>query len=449
MRRVQKDLFRRARGLLGALTIFAAGCYSGGGGDATTSAITTVGVSGSAGTTSGAGDDDDDDASESDGATAGAQTTSAGATTSAGSTGTTAVDPTNEPCEEMPGGCDPSGTGEPPSDDPCDGWQDGVYCGATLGGLADHGSVYQCADGMTFSAQPCPNGCDNNVCNPSNDDPCESAQDGNGHYCGETLSGGTAGTLYLCNNGDTVSTEPCANGCQVNPPGYADECKPELNEDLCQYANGGNGPYCGSSLQPGVADDVLFECVNGSTQGQQDCLNGCLQMPPGVPDECAPQQGNNDCCLEKPPGSLTQSYSACGGGGSHYGIDYGTAVGTPIYSGMAGTVVSHALGFPNCYNNGCSPSCWNAFNYVKLKADCGDPNNPGNDFYIYYLHIDDLAPGVGNGTHLEQDQLLAYSGNSGCSSGPHIHIETVSVPGGQQAFLGSCNSENPAASYCG
>lgn len=150
----------------------------------------------------------------------------------------------------------------------------------------------------------------------------------------------------------------------------------------------------------------------------------------------------------KPPGVQTQAYSACGAGGVHYGIDYGTPVNTPIHAGMSGTVVSSALGFPNCYDNGCSPSCWNSFNYVKLKSDCGDPAHAGNDLFIYYLHINDLGPGVGNGTHVDKGQLLAYSGNSGCSSGPHIHIETATVAAGGSVSLSTCKSENPAARYC-
>src|SRR5262249_29246283 len=153
-------------------------------------------------------------------------------------------------------------------------------------------------------------------------------------------------------------------------------------------------------------------------------------------DACAPADGQ--CCLNKPPGALTQSYTACGNGGVHYGIDYGTPNDTPIYAGMSGTVVGSALGFPKCYNNGCSPACWNSLNYVKLKSDCVDPAHPGNDLFIYYLHINNLGPGLSNGSHVDKGQLLAYSGNSGCSSGPHIHIETVTVPAGGNASLSTC-----------
>lgn len=36
--------------------------------------------------------------------------------------------------------------------------------------------------------------------------------------------------------------------------------------------------------------------------------------------------------------------------------------------------------------------------------------------------------------------FLAYRGNSGCSSGPHPHLERVSVATGNAAFLATCDS---------
>jgi hypothetical protein len=331
------------------------------------------------------------------------------------------------------------------SDDPCDGAGDGNYCGATLGGFADHNSVYQCLGGMTANASPCPAGCENGACKQVQADPCASAQSGNGAYCGGTLMGGDAAYLYNCQNGGTAGKQLCNGGCKVNPPGIADTCNPE--GDPCQGANSGDGTYCGSSL-PGGDPNVLYTCKGKASAGTETCADGCQVNPPGVPDACKKVQNGGECCLDTPPGVLTQSFTACGLGGSHYGIDYGTAIGTPIYAGMAGTVVGSALGYPNCYDNGCAPACWNAFNYVKLKADCGDPDNAANDLYVYYLHIDSLAPGVGDGTHLDQGQLIAKSGNSGCSSGPHIHIETASVPKGQNAVLNTCASVDPSSRYC-
>lgn len=338
------------------------------------------------------------------------------------------------------------GSGGAASADPCAGASDGDHCGGELGGLADHNSVYACSGGVSAQVSGCPNGCEGGACLQAASDPCVNAGSGNGAYCGASLGAGEAekNKLFQCQNGMTASKKDCANGCKVQPPGTPDSCIP--SGDPCAGASSGNGLYCGGSLAAGDPN-VLYDCQNMATASSTTCVAGCQMMPAGVADACAPV-GGGECCLNKPPGVLTQSYSACGNGGVHYGIDLGTPVGTPIYAGMSGTIVSHALGFPNCYDNGCSSSCWNAFNYVKLKSDCGDPNEGGHDFFIYYLHIDDMAAGLGNGSHVDQGQLLAHSGNSGCSSGPHIHIETASVPAGQSTGLSTCNSQNPAGNYC-
>lgn len=328
--------------------------------------------------------------------------------------------------------------------DVCAGAADGQHCGGELGGLADHNSVYTCSGGVTAGVEPCALGCENATCKAQMaSDPCASAMYGNGAYCGGGLVGGDPNALYNCQNGTTASKTNCPSGCQVNPPGVADACK--AGGDPCANAVSGNGLYCGATISGDA--NALYDCQNKVTASKTDCPAGCQQNPPGVADACKPT-GGGSCCVAKPPGVLTQSYSACGGGGSHYGIDMGTPVGTPIYAPMAGTVVGSALGFPNCYNNGCSQSCWNSFNYVKVKSDCGDPGSAGKDLFVYYLHIDSLAAGIANGAHVEQGQLLAYSGNSGCSSGPHIHIETVSVNAGGSASLSTCSSVDPATRYC-
>src|SRR6185503_11961733 len=112
------------------------------------------------------------------------------------------------------------------SSDPCAGASDGDHCGVDLGGLADHNSVYHCAGGVTASTTPCSNGCQSSACVKPPQDPCASAQSGNGAYCGGTLAGGDPGSLYHCQNGVTASKDACPNGCKVNPPGVADACNP-------------------------------------------------------------------------------------------------------------------------------------------------------------------------------------------------------------------------------
>ena len=69
---------------------------------------------------------------------------------------------------------------------------------------------------------------------------------GNGDYCGGTLMGGDAGSLYNCQDGGTADKTPCPTGCKVNPPGIADVCNPE--GDPCSNADSGDGAYCGGGL---------------------------------------------------------------------------------------------------------------------------------------------------------------------------------------------------------
>jgi hypothetical protein len=336
--------------------------------------------------------------------------------------------------------------------DPCHSAANGngSYCGQALTG-GDPNALYNCQGGATASKAACAGGCQVNppgvadACGSTTADPCAAATHGNGPYCGQVLPGGDGSALYNCQNGATAGKQGCASGCQVNPPGVPDACA-SGGSDPCASSGSGNGSYCGGALK-GADSNALYNCQNGSTASKQGCANGCQTNPPGVPDACATSGG---CCLQQPPGTFVRGFTGnCSNGSGHFGIDYGTGVGTPIPAGMSGTVVSHALGFPNCWaNGGCTSQCYSSFNYIKIKSDCGDPDQPGRDYYIYYLHISQLGPGIADGAHVGQGQVIAYSGNSGCSSGPHIHFETASVPQGQAAHLDSCNTVDPSTRYC-
>ncbi len=337
------------------------------------------------------------------------------------------------------------------SNDPCTAANggNGPYCGSSLPG-GDPNKLYTCENKKTTSTLTCSGGCKVNppgtpdAC--SSGDPCKNANGGNGPYCGSSISG-DPNTLYTCTNLVTTGTQACPSGCQQNPPGTPDACK-SGGSDPCASANGGNGEYCGASLSGGDSNK-LYTCLNGKTSSVVSCPSGCKQNPPGTPDQCASGGSTGGCCVLRPPGAFEQGFTACGNGGSHYGIDYSSSIGTPIYAGISGTV-KVVLGFPNCYDaatKSCSTSCYqSSFNYMRIKADCGDPNNSANDLYVYYLHIDSAA--VGNGDHVSQGDYVAGVGNSGCSSGPHVHIETVSVPKGTSPSLGSCKSVNPTSRYC-
>ncbi|MBI3676153.1 MAG: peptidoglycan DD-metalloendopeptidase family protein [Proteobacteria bacterium] len=88
----------------------------------------------------------------------------------------------------------------------------------------------------------------------------------------------------------------------------------------------------------------------------------------------------------------------------HKGIDFAVPVGTPVMAAGTGTVVM--AGLSNGYGN-----------YVRI--------NMGNGYQTAYGHLSRYAPGIHKGSHVHQGQIIAYSGNTGLSTGPHLHYEIL------------------------
>lgn len=259
-----------------------------------------------------------------------------------------------------------------------------------------------------------------------------------GAHCGEVVEGSNAQLIHRCEAGQLVETMPCAHGCDLIE-GTA-QCLSDANEPCF---NDADGEYCGGYIGSTSKPQSVFTCQGQRTVAVDDCADGCDQgrckMPPSS-------------CVTRPPGTFVRGFNACGGGGAHHGIDYGAAQDTPIPVGVSGVVSSLAEGHPNCpynFNTGTCPSyCINNFNYVKIKVDGGNPNRPGHDLYVYYLHVSRVAPGISDGVRVNKGDVVGYVGNSGCSTGPHIHLEAVSVPTGERAFLNTCSSVDPASLLC-
>lgn len=329
---------------------------------------------------------------------------------------------------------------------PCAGRADGQYCAQELG-LAQPKDLIQCAQGAVSSQQECQTACAQGAdaatsrCVDDSVEPC--FNDPDGVYCGHAIGAAhDPNSLFDCRDKRTVNRQACASWCHVQ--GGDDVC---ANNQIDACFDDADGDYCGGYIGSSSNQDSLFLCRGKRTIEVRPCPAGCGDG--GSPHRCKEQASR---CLTRPPGTFVRGFSACGNGGSHHGIDLGSPLGTQIPSGVAGEVVSVATGHPNCPYNAstgtCPSSCINNFNYVKIKVDGGDPRRAGHDLYVYYLHVNGLAAGIGNGARVSKGQLIAYVGNSGCSSGPHIHLETVSVPSGQRAYLATCNSFDPASIYC-
>ena len=85
----------------------------------------------------------------------------------------------------------------------------------------------------------------------------------------------------------------------------------------------------------------------------------------------------------------------------HNGVDFAAPVGAPVYATAAGMVTSVGPAGP-CGNR------------VEIA-------HPGNIQSIY-CHLSRFAAGLHVGHHVEQRQLIAYVGQTGRVTGPHLHF---------------------------
>lgn len=123
----------------------------------------------------------------------------------------------------------------------------------------------------------------------------------------------------------------------------------------------------------------------------------------------------------------------------HDGVDLGAGRGTPIRAASSGTVIK--------------VKC-NAFNADGTERSCdidGNLSTPGCGWYAEIMHLDRTVtrychmlrrPSVEVGEEVITGQIIGLVGNSGHSSGPHLHLETHS---GQPAV--EANAQDPVAYF--
>ncbi|HHS95701.1 MAG TPA: M23 family metallopeptidase, partial [Phaeodactylibacter sp.] len=129
-----------------------------------------------------------------------------------------------------------------------------------------------------------------------------------------------------------------------------------------------------------------------------------------------------------------------GGRFSHKGvnaIDFNMPVGSKVTAARAGTVVfTKNNGSKSCKNKGCSDHA----NYVIILHEDGS--------FAQYVHLKKEGVLVKPGQKVKAGELIAYSGNTGWSSGPHLHFEVfVPVPNGYMTLPTKFNTKNHKAAY--
>ena len=104
------------------------------------------------------------------------------------------------------------------------------------------------------------------------------------------------------------------------------------------------------------------------------------------------------------------TYSHQAGKKEQYAWDIGMPVGTPILAPAAGTITH----IKEDSNRNCSSSCSDA-NYVAMTFDEGDA--------AVFVHLKYQGVPVSKGQHVNRGDVIGYSGNTGWSTGPHLHFQ--------------------------
>ncbi|PSB04472.1 hypothetical protein C7B64_03800 [Merismopedia glauca CCAP 1448/3] len=113
---------------------------------------------------------------------------------------------------------------------------------------------------------------------------------------------------------------------------------------------------------------------------------------------------------------MSQSYNGTTHRGRmSYARDIAAAIGTPVFAMRSGTVVGIEDRFPD---TGGGRENMTKFNYVWIEHDGG--------YRSAYLHLKQgftSSINIKVGDRIRGGQLIGFSGNSGWSSGPHLHVE--------------------------
>jgi len=113
-------------------------------------------------------------------------------------------------------------------------------------------------------------------------------------------------------------------------------------------------------------------------------------------------QGNNGATTHK--------------GHSRYSVDFSAPVGTPVYAARSGKVVAiedkHSKG-------GFAPRYGQFANYIVIEHSDATLGK--------YYHLKQKGVVVAIGDHVKRGQLIGYTGNTGYSSGPHLHFSVSKV----------------------
>jgi len=88
----------------------------------------------------------------------------------------------------------------------------------------------------------------------------------------------------------------------------------------------------------------------------------------------------------------------------HQGVDFAAPKGTPIMA--AGSGIVESAGWNGSYGR-----------YIRIRHN--------STYKTAYAHLSGIARGVSAGSRVNQGEVIGYVGNTGRSTGPHLHYEII------------------------
>ncbi|MDQ0844263.1 MULTISPECIES: M23 family metallopeptidase [unclassified Streptomyces] len=163
----------------------------------------------------------------------------------------------------------------------------------------------------------------------------------------------------------------------------------------------------GKAAKPAVVDAASAVAAQADAQANAAKAKAAKKTAKKKPAKKAP-------AWVKPVNKYTLTASFAQGGAmwsaKHSGQDFAVPIGTPVKAAGAGTVVKAG---PN--GGGDGPAYGNA---IVIKHNNGK--------YSQYAHLSKINVNVG--AKVKTGQNIAKSGNTGNSSGPHLHFEIRTTP---------------------
>lgn len=115
-------------------------------------------------------------------------------------------------------------------------------------------------------------------------------------------------------------------------------------------------------------------------------------------------------------------------GKGHNGVDFRASIGTPVKASLAGTVVATG-------NTDAVKGCYSYGKWVLIRHM--------NGLSTLYAHLSVF--GTAEGAQVDTGEVIGYSGNTGYSTGPHLHFTVFASDAVQVRKLGELKTKTNCA----